>query len=337
MDSVPGRGSSADKGSSGRLLRRAPLHAATAACSALLTRKKQHSNACLPTPSGTWSAFMTTNRARSASCWATCLDSTALVNCNQQEGGRGDVCEGRCNRARMFCDWAGRQPRRGAPGLGATLCPTAPRRTSAPKDRCVIATSSMRMLNSAARRVSSLRTAVETWKAGRGNNIEKLAGESLGGVLCADAYCHMAEPGILRDTHSPLPRTQPYLVTLRQQLLRLVLRHHGLKHLVADGGQHALVPIQTQILQDEGRESSAMALPAEGSARGTCGLQVQQAGGKDRRADAGLPLWNAAALKIPRPTQPMPTLKVRASRSTSGLDKTRSVMFTIWRSACIHG
>ena len=32
----------------------------------------------------TWSAFITTNRARSASCWATCLASTALVNCSHQ-------------------------------------------------------------------------------------------------------------------------------------------------------------------------------------------------------------------------------------------------------------
>ena len=38
-----------------------------------------------------WSAFMTTKRARSASCCATCFDSTALVNCRKagREAGGG--------------------------------------------------------------------------------------------------------------------------------------------------------------------------------------------------------------------------------------------------------
>ena len=57
---------------------------------------------------------MTTNRARSASCCATCFDSTAFVN-------------------------------------------------SVPNERCVMATSSTRMLNSLARFISDSRTAADTW------------------------------------------------------------------------------------------------------------------------------------------------------------------------------
>ena len=47
-----------------------------------MTRLQQH---------GTWSAFITTNRARSASCCATCLASTALVNCSHQEIGENTL------------------------------------------------------------------------------------------------------------------------------------------------------------------------------------------------------------------------------------------------------
>ena len=35
----------------------------------------------------TWSALSTTKRARSASCWATCFASTALVNCTETSTG----------------------------------------------------------------------------------------------------------------------------------------------------------------------------------------------------------------------------------------------------------
>lgn len=54
---------------------------------------------------------------------------------------------------------------------------------------------------------------------------------------------------------SPWPPPRPcHLVTLRQQLLRIVLRHHRLEHLIADGGQHALVPVHAQVLRGADEE-----------------------------------------------------------------------------------
>ena len=48
---------------------------------------------------------------------------------------------------------------------------------------------------------------------------------------------------------APEPHRARDAVALRQQLLRVVLRHDGLQDLVADGGQHTLVPVQAQALQ----------------------------------------------------------------------------------------
>lgn len=49
------------------------------------------------------------------------------------------------------------------------------------------------------------------------------------------------------------PQTWRHSVTAQLAVLggtRLVLRHHSLQHLIANGGQHALVPVGTQVLRN---------------------------------------------------------------------------------------
>ena len=125
------------------------------------------------------------------------------------------------------------------------------RRTSAPNERWVMATSSIRMLNSAARLVSSLRTAAETCTcmgAGRWGE-----GGASRGAAAAAASATVAGPA---PSASPRALTRAgmallagaHLVSAGEELLCLVLRHHGLQYLISDGGQHALVPVGAQVL-----------------------------------------------------------------------------------------
>ena len=124
--------------------------------------------------------------------------------------------------------------------------------------------------------------------------------------------------------HERVAHRRRHLVALREQLLRLVLRHHRLEHLVADRWQHALVPVGAQVLRPWWARAGGGVLRRADAAQ--AGVALQWAGGAPLRSQ----LEHRAGQ---RRQQGGLTRKILGSCSTSGLDSTRSVMFTICRSA----
>lgn len=203
---------------------------------------------------------------------------------------------------------------------------------------------------------------------------------------------------LLRALGQAVAHRRRHLVTLREQLLRLVLRNHRLEHLrsagagagagcmwcpvarpvwqlrwlwpqkdlqrypnlahmllntlypkpqahlIADGRQHALIPVGAQVLHiakaaraawhqsnGAGHLHTERPLP-----HAVCHCAATSASSQASRAACGpAPLLDGPPRACTQHTR-APTRKILGSCSTSGLDSTRSVMFTICRSAGQH-
>jgi hypothetical protein len=224
----------------------------------------------------TCSALSTTKRARSASCSATCFISTACVcvcvcmcvcvchTCTNEAG--ADIQQQRglgrpTHAATLGGQHNTHRPLRSARththARHATRTATSTFVNSVPKLRCVMAISSSTMPKSAARTVRLSRTARDTcaWDMGRW--------AALAGVVWAhtDTDTHrdtQTQTQTQRRTHTHTQtQTQgrsracgrrararsAHLLALCEQLLCVVLRDDGLDDLVANGGQHALLPV----------------------------------------------------------------------------------------------
>ena len=180
---------------------------------------------------------MTTNLARSASCCATCLDSTAFVNCvNKAEGWIEQQGRQKFARPSNTTEGSTRQT-----VWECTL-------TSVPNDRCVMATSSTNMLNSLALSVRLSRTC-------KAHMDVKL---SRGRVFRLSRSFLTAEQ---RTTlHFKRPHRLGHFISLCQQLLCVVLGNNSLDDLIPDGRQNTLVPVQAQALKHARKRSGPAAV-----------------------------------------------------------------------------